>query len=43
MSSREQIISLLDNIPDYKIGYVLAYVQGVAANEEADDIFVTGA
>ena len=39
MSSREQIISLLDNIPDYKIGYVLAYVQGVAADEEADDIF----
>ena len=39
MSSREQIISILDNIPDYKIGYVLAYVQGVAADEEADDIF----
>ena len=39
MSSREQIISLLDNIPDYKIGYVLAYVQGVAADEEADDLF----
>ena len=24
---------------DVKIGYVLAYVQGVAADEEADDIF----
>ena len=39
MSNRERIIELLDSIPDYKIGYVLAYVQGVAADEEADDIF----
>ena len=33
------IIKLLDKIPDYKIGYVLAYVQGVAADEETDDMF----
>lgn len=39
MSSREQIVSLLDNVPDYKIGYVLAYVQGIVADEEADDVF----
>lgn len=39
MSSREQIVELLDIIPDYKIGYVLAYVQGMAADEEVDDIF----
>lgn len=39
MSNRERIIELLDVIPDYKIGYVLAYVQGVAADEEADDAF----
>lgn len=39
MSNRERIIELLDVIPDYKIGYVLAYVQGVAADEEADDLF----
>ncbi len=38
MSNRERIIELLDVIPDYKIGYVLAYVQGVA-DEEADDLF----
>ena len=31
MSNKERIIELLDVIPDYKIGYVLAYVQGVAA------------
>ncbi len=39
MSNKERIIELLDNIPEYKIGYVLAYVQCVAADEEADDIF----
>ena len=39
MSNKERIIELLDSIPEYKIGYVLAYVQGVAADEEADDIF----
>ena len=33
MSNKERIIELLDVIPDYKIGYVLAYVQGVAADD----------
>lgn len=39
MSNREKIIALLDSIPDYKMGYVLAYVQGITADEEADDLF----
>ena len=39
MSNREKIVRLLDIIPDYKIGYILAYVQGIAADEESDDIF----
>lgn len=39
MSTKQRIIQLLDIIPEYKIGYVLAYVQGVAADEEADDDF----
>ncbi|MCM1226605.1 MAG: hypothetical protein NC320_04145 [Clostridium sp.] len=39
MSNKERIIELLDAVPDYKMGYVLAYVQGIAADEEADDIF----
>lgn len=39
MSNKERIIELLDVVPDYKMGYVLAYVQGIAADEEADDIF----
>lgn len=37
MSDREKVIQLLDKVPDYKIGYVLAYVQGITADEEADD------
>ncbi len=39
MSNKEKVIRLPDNIPDYKMGYVLAYVQGITADEEADDIF----
>lgn len=39
MSNREKIIALLDEVPDYKMGYVLAYIQGITADEEADDAF----
>lgn len=39
MSDRERVIQLLDKVPDYKIGYVLAYVQGLTADEEVDDKF----
>lgn len=39
MSNKEKVIRLLDNIPDYKMGYVLAYIQEITADEEADDIF----
>ena len=39
MSNKEKIIELLDSVPDYKMGYVLAYVQGITADEEADDLF----
>lgn len=39
MSNKERIIHLLDNVPDYKMGYVLAYIQGLTADEEADDLF----
>lgn len=34
MSDREKIIALLDSVPDYKMGYVLAYVQGITAGEK---------
>jgi len=39
MSNKELCIQLLDNVPTYKMGYVLAYLQGLTADEEADDIF----
>ena len=39
MSNRERVISLLDSVPDYKMGYVLAFVQGLTVDEEADDAF----
>lgn len=39
MSNREKVIALLDSMPEYKIGYVLAYVQGLTADEDADDAF----
>lgn len=39
MSNREKIIELLGSVPEYKMGYVLAYIQGITADEEADDMF----
>ncbi len=39
MSNKEKIVKLLDNVPEYKMGYILAYVQGITADEEADDLF----
>lgn len=34
MSDRERAKQLLDAVPDYKIGYVVAYLQGVTAGED---------
>lgn len=39
MSNREMCAQLLDTVPDYKIGYVLAYLQGLTADETEDDAF----
>ena len=33
MSNREMCVQLLDAVPEYKIGYVLAYLQGLTADE----------
>lgn len=38
MSNKERAIELLDKVPDYKMGYVLAYIQGITADEEADEL-----
>lgn len=34
MSDREHLNQLLDVVPDYKIGYVVAYLQGMTEGEE---------
>ena len=39
MGAREKIIALLDQVPEYKMGYVLAYVQGLTVDEDADNLF----
>lgn len=39
MSERELAIHLLEKLPQHKVGYVLAYIQGISADEEADDRF----
>ena len=35
MSEKERAIQLLDKVPEYKMGYVLAYIQGITADEDA--------
>ena len=39
MSTREKCMELIGAVPDYKIGYVLAYLQGLTADETDDDAF----
>lgn len=34
MSDREKAVQLLNAVPDYKIQYVIAYLQGVTTGEE---------
>ncbi|EOS38713.1 hypothetical protein D3Z53_12040 [Lachnospiraceae bacterium] len=34
MSNRERAMQLLEAVPDYKIEYVIAYLQGVTAGDE---------
>lgn len=39
MSERERVAQMVNDIPDYKLGYVLAYMQGLMADEVEDDAF----
>lgn len=39
MSNKEQAKTLLDKIPEYKLGYAVAFLQGLAIDEEDDDLF----
>lgn len=39
MSEKEIAMKLLENVPAYKLGYVIAYLQGITADEAMDDAF----
>lgn len=39
MSNRELALQLIDNLSEYKLGYVVAYLQGINADEAVDDMF----
>lgn len=39
MSNKELAIQLINQMPEYKIGYAIAYLQGLGADENADDAF----
>ena len=39
MSNKELAIQLINQIPDYKLGYAIAYLQGLYADEMSDDMF----
>lgn len=39
MSAMEMCMQMLHNVPEYKLGYVMAFLQGLTADESADDAF----
>ncbi len=39
MSDKERAAALLELVPEYKMGYVVAYLQGLTADEQTDDAF----
>lgn len=39
MSNKEQAMLLLEKVPDYKMGYAIAFLQGLTVDEDTDDIF----
>ena len=39
MSNKDLAIQLINQIPDYKLGYAIAYLQGLYADEISDDMF----
>lgn len=42
MSEKERAAALLEMVPDYKLGYVIAYLQGLTADDAADDAYCVG-
>ncbi len=39
MSTRDLVIQLVNNIPESKLGYVLAYLQGMTADDASDEAY----
>lgn len=39
MSTKEMCMKLLESLPESKLGYVLAYMQGLTADEAEDAAF----
>ena len=39
MSNRERLLELANHVPDYKIKYAIAYLQGLTVDEDEDDAF----
>lgn len=39
MSQKELCMQMLDRVPAYKLGYVIAFLQGLTIDEDADDAF----
>ena len=39
MSTKEMCLKLLESLPESKLGYVLAYMQGLTADEAEDTAF----
>ncbi|MDO4439223.1 MAG: hypothetical protein Q4B86_07265 [Eubacteriales bacterium] len=37
MSEREQAKQIIDKLPDYKIGNILLFLQGIAFDDEIED------
>ena len=35
MSNKDRIVDLLNTVPEYKLNYILAYIQGIMADESA--------
>ncbi|MBQ9617365.1 MAG: hypothetical protein IJR48_03280 [Oscillibacter sp.] len=39
MSEKERATALLELVPEYKMGYVIAYLEGLTADEADDDAY----
>lgn len=39
MSNKDLAIQLINQLSDYKLGYAIAYLQGLYADEIADDMY----